>query len=76
VWVLETLEHLEFIKDHALIALDVLLQNDFDCDLAVGAIRFTDNAVGTRAQGSTKPILCLSLVALRLALKAIEHGVD
>lgn len=76
MWVLETLEHIELVEDHAFIALDIFLQNNLDRDFPVGTVCFADNAIGARTQGSTKPIPCLPLVALRLALKAIEHGID
>ena len=57
VRVLESLQHLQLVKHHALVAADVLLQDDLDGDAAVGAIGLPDDAIGARAQGAPEPVL-------------------
>lgn len=51
VRVLERLQHLKFIIDHALVSADILLQNNLDCNLfSVGRLRLANNAVGACTQ--------------------------
>lgn len=58
MWVVEALEHLQLVEDHALIALDILLQDDLDRNsFAVGPVCFSDDAICTRTQGSPESIL-------------------
>lgn len=58
MWVVEALEHLQLVEDHALVAPDILLQDDLDRDsFAIGPVCFSDDAICTRAQGSAEPIL-------------------
>lgn len=43
---LELLQHLQLIVDHAFIAADIFFEDDFNCDLvAGGGLRFTDNSI-------------------------------
>lgn len=55
--VLETLEHVQLIEDHALIAPDDLLQDDLDGDAAVGPLSLPDNAICAGTQGAPKAVL-------------------
>lgn len=56
--VVEALEHLQLVEDHALVAPDVLLQDDLDGNsLAIGPICLSDNPIGPRAEGPPKTIL-------------------
>jgi hypothetical protein len=50
VRVLHALQHLELIVDHLLVPADVLLQDDLDGDLALGAVGLTDDAICTSSQ--------------------------
>ena len=44
------LQHLQLVVDHLVIAFDVLLQDDLDCDFALGSVGLLDNAIGTCAE--------------------------
>jgi hypothetical protein len=55
--VLEALQHVQLVVDHALVALDVLLQDDLDGDLAGRAVCLADDAIRAGAQGSAEAIL-------------------
>ena len=57
VGVLEALEHVELVENHALVPLDVLLQDDLDGDAAVGAIGLAHDAIGAGTQGAPKAVL-------------------
>jgi hypothetical protein len=50
VRVLHALEHLQLVVHHLLIAPNILLQNDLDGDLALGAVGLPDNAIGAGTQ--------------------------
>jgi hypothetical protein len=56
VWVLQSLQHVELVVNHLLVAFDVLLQNDLDGDLAGRALGLTNDAIGTSAEGATEPV--------------------
>jgi hypothetical protein len=45
VRVLEALEHIQLVEDHALIAPDNLLQDDLDGDAPIGAVCLPDDAI-------------------------------
>lgn len=53
---LQILEKIQLVVDHLLVALDILLQNDLDGDLAGRAICFADNAVRACAKCITKAV--------------------
>lgn len=57
VRVLEPLEHLQLVENHALIAPDDFLQNDFNRDLAIGAICRSDDTVCAGTKGAPKAVL-------------------
>lgn len=57
VGVLEALQHVQLVVDHALIALDVLLQDDLDGDLASRAVGLADDAIRAGTQGSAESVL-------------------
>ncbi len=44
----QPLEHVQLVVDHALVALDILLQDDLDSHLARGALGLSDDAIGPR----------------------------
>jgi hypothetical protein len=50
VRVLHALQHLQLIVDHLLVSADVLLQDDLDSDLALGAVSLTDDAICASSQ--------------------------
>lgn len=54
--VLQALKHVELVIDHPLVALDVLLQDDLDSDLALWAIGLSDDAIGACAERPTEAI--------------------
>lgn len=56
--VLETLEHVELVVDHFLVALDVLLQDDFDSNLALWAVGLSDDSIGSCTEGPSEAVLC------------------
>lgn len=43
--VLQALKHLQLIQNHPLVALDILLQNDLDCDLTGWSLSCSDDAI-------------------------------
>lgn len=52
---LERLQHLKLIVDHALVATDIFLQNYLDRNLlSVGGIRLANNSVGTSTQRTSE----------------------
>lgn len=57
VGVVEGLEHLQLVVDHAFVALDILLQDDLDGDLAGGAIGLPHDTIGAGTEGSSEFIL-------------------
>ena len=57
VRVLQALEHVQLIEDHALVSLHILLEDDLDSHPTGGALGLPDDAVGTRAEGLAKAIL-------------------
>jgi hypothetical protein len=57
VLVLEALEHVQLIVHHALVALDILLEDNLDGHLAFGRVGLSDDAVGAGAERSTEPVL-------------------
>lgn len=53
--VLELLQHLQFIVDHALIPTDILLQDNLDSDLlAISCFRLPDDTVCACAERATE----------------------
>ena len=54
--VLHLLEHLQLVVDHLLVSAHVLLQDDLDRDLALGALGLSDDAIGSGAQRLSKAV--------------------
>lgn len=54
--VLHPLQHFELIVDHLLIALDILLEDDFHSDLSRWTVCLSHNAICTRAESSAKSV--------------------
>jgi hypothetical protein len=50
VRVLHALQHLELVIDHLLVSANILLQDDLDGDLALGAVGLSDDAICTSTQ--------------------------
>lgn len=48
--VLHALQHLQLVVDHLLVSANILLQDDLDSHLALGAVGFPDDTIGTRTQ--------------------------
>jgi hypothetical protein len=67
MWVFHALQHLQLVVHHLLIAFYVLLQDDFDSDLALGAVGLTDDAICAGAQ-------CLSEAVSRSAIVVSVSG--
>lgn len=53
---LKSLEHFELIVHHAFVALDILLQNDLDGNLAGLSLRFSDDAICASSKGFAESI--------------------
>jgi hypothetical protein len=64
VGVLHLLQHLQLVVDHLFIPLDILLQDDLDGDLAVGAVSLSDNAIGSSTQCFSEAISGPAVVGL------------
>lgn len=54
VGVVERLQHLQLVVDHALVSADIFLQDDFDGDLAGAGIGLANNTVRASTEGSSK----------------------
>lgn len=54
---LEPLEHIKFIVNHAFVAFDVFLQNDFDSYLAGRPLCLSDDAICASTERPAKSIL-------------------
>jgi hypothetical protein len=54
--VFHPLEHFEFIVNHLLVAFYILLEDNLYGDLSSGTFCFSDDTVGTRPQGFSKPV--------------------
>jgi len=52
----QALKHSELIKNHLFIAFHILLQDDFDGDLADMAVGFANNAICSGPEGAAKPV--------------------
>ena len=57
VRVLQALQEVQLIVHHALVALDVLLQDDLDGDLALRRVGLADDAIGAGAEGAAELVL-------------------
>jgi hypothetical protein len=76
MWVLDTLKHLQLIVDHGLVSFNDFLENNLDCDLLVVDLGFTHDTIGTRTQCSPESVLSFLVVAVWLAMEAVEHTSD
>ena len=68
VWMLHSLQHFQLVVDHLLVSAHILLQDNFDSNLALGAVRFPDDTVGPCSQ-------CLSKAVSRSARRVLSMGV-
>jgi hypothetical protein len=50
VWVVHALKHLQLVVHHLLVSAHVLLQDDLDGDLTLGAVGLPDDTIGTGTQ--------------------------
>ena len=57
VRVLQALEEVQLVVHHALVAPDVLLQDDLDGDLAFRRVGLADDAIGAGAEGTPELVL-------------------
>jgi hypothetical protein len=57
VWVLYSLEKDHLVVHHSLVAFDIFLEYDLNCIAFSGTLRFPDDAISTRTQRPSKPIL-------------------
>ena len=56
VRVAQALEHVELVKYHLLVTLDILFQDDLDGRAARGALGLANDAIGAGAKGATESI--------------------
>jgi hypothetical protein len=56
VWVAHALKHLQLIVDHLLVAAHVLLQDDLDRDLTLGAVGLSHDAIRAGTQRPSKAV--------------------
>lgn len=56
VRMLQPLQHVEFVVDHLLVSLDILLQDDLDGDFARRPFGLPYDAIGTSAECATESI--------------------
>lgn len=57
VRVLQALQEVQLVVHHALVTLDVLLQDDLDGDLALRRVGLADDAIGAGAEGAAELVL-------------------
>lgn len=57
VRVLQALQEVQLVVHHALVALDVLLQDDLDGDLAARRVGLADDAIGAGAEGAAELVV-------------------
>lgn len=74
VWVAHPLKHLQLVVDHLLVAAYVLLEDDFDCDLALGAVGLADNAIRAGTQRLPKAISGPRMVILNTQFPSAGSG--
>lgn len=67
VWVLHALQHLQLVVHHLLVSTNVLLQDDLDGDLALGAVSLADDAICASSQ-------CLSEAVSRSVIVVSAWG--
>lgn len=65
VRVLQALQEVELVVHHALVALDVLLQDNLDGHLAVRGVGLPNDAIGAGTEGATESVLCSSGLVVR-----------
>jgi hypothetical protein len=55
--VLELLQHLQLVIDHALVAADIFLEDDFNRNLITSSrLRLADNSVCTSTKSASEPV--------------------
>lgn len=55
--VLKLLQHFQLVVDHALVSADILLENDFDCNLStILGFSLTDDTVCSRTERTSKSV--------------------
>lgn len=74
--VLDTLQHLQLVIHHALISLDILLEDDLDCDFLATDFGFADNTVRPCTQSASEFVGRFLIIAVWLAVQAIDHTGD
>jgi len=57
MWVLYSLEKDHLVVHHSLVAFDILLEYDLDCIAFSSTLRFPDDAISTRTQRPSEPVL-------------------
>ena len=72
--VTHALQHLQLVIDHLLIAPHVLLQDDLDRDLALGAIRFPDDTIGSGTQCLSEAVSRSAVFSIVVACRDIRGG--
>lgn len=76
MWVGDALQHLQFVVHHTLISLDILLEDDLDGDLVTTDLGFAHDTVCSCAERTSKLVGGLLIVAVGLAMQAIDHSSD
>lgn len=54
VRMLHALQHFQLVVHHLFVSPDILLQDDLDSDLALGAVGFSDNTIRSSAERLSK----------------------
>lgn len=74
VGVLHALKHLQLIVDHLFVAAHILLQNDLDGHLALGAVSLPHDAIGTGTQCLSEAVSGSAIIVLSfiVACEALE----
>ena len=67
------LQHLQLVVHHLLIALDVLLEDDLDCHLAIGAVGLAHNAVRAGAERLAKAVARSATAVLSVTVAQASH---
>lgn len=72
----DTLQHLQLVVNHTLISLDIFLENDLDCDLLTIGFGFAHDTVCSSTESASELVCGFLIVAVRLAVQAIDHSGD
>lgn len=76
MFVLDALQHLQLVRDHALVTLDIFLEDNLDRDFLAIDLGLSNDTVCACAQGAAESVGGFLVVAAWLAVQAVDHTRD